>query len=101
MNILFTGANGFLGKNVIPSISKDYKVYSLDLSNADFLFNISNQILWLLKIVNLMLFFMLQEKHIVFPRPWKKNVFFDINEKELQTFCAAIRKVNYPQYLFL
>ena len=44
MNILFTGSNGFLGKNVIPNISKDYKVYSLDLSNADFLFNISNQI---------------------------------------------------------
>ena len=43
-NILFLGGNGFLGKNVIPNISKDYKVYSLDLSNADFLFNISNQI---------------------------------------------------------
>ena len=44
MNILFTGSNGFLGNNVIPHISKDYKLYSLDLSNADFIVNAITEI---------------------------------------------------------
>ena len=36
MNILFTGANGFLGKNLISDLNKNHTVFTLGLNDSDF-----------------------------------------------------------------
>jgi len=102
MNILFTGANGFLGKNVIPNISKDYKVYSLDLSNADFLFNISNQIPDFEDCEFDVVFHAAGKAHSIPKTLDEKKVFFDINEKGTEHLCTALEKNKLPSaFIFI
>jgi nucleoside-diphosphate-sugar epimerase len=75
MKVLFTGANGFLGKNVIPLLQKkNFEVKTFGTSNADYIFNITNTIILLKK--SLILFFMLQVKLILFLKLRKKKVYF-------------------------
>jgi len=43
--LLFTGANGFLGKNVLPLLKKEgYVVTTFDMANADVNANLSQEI---------------------------------------------------------
>ncbi|WP_449401108.1 NAD-dependent epimerase/dehydratase family protein [Chryseobacterium wanjuense] len=45
MKILFTGANGFLGKNVIPVLrEKSFEVKTFGTHNTDYIFDIASEI---------------------------------------------------------
>lgn len=102
MKILFTGANGFLGKNVIPHISKDYKTYSLDLSNADFTYNISNQIPDFKDIEFNIIFHAAGKAHSIPKNSVEEKVFFDINEIGTKNLCLALEKSKLPKiFIFI
>ena len=102
MNILFTGSNGFLGKNVIPHISKDYKIYSLDLSNADFTCNISNQIPNFKEFEFDIVFHAAGKAHCIPKNVDEEKVFFDINENGTKNVCLALEKNKLPStFIFI
>ena len=44
MNILFTGSNGFLGKNLISDLNKNHTVFTLGLNDSDFQCDLSKEI---------------------------------------------------------
>ena len=102
MNILFTGSNGFLGNNVIPHISKDYKLYSLDLSNADFMCNISNQVPDFKKIEFDVVFHAAGKAHSIPKNLDEEKIFFDINENGTKNLCLALEKNKLPDtFIFI
>ena len=94
MNILFTGANGFLGKNVIPHISKDNKIYSLDLSKADFTCNISNQIPDFKEFEFDIVFHAAGKAHSIPKNLTEEKIFFDINETGTKNFVFLLSMAN-------
>ena len=102
MNILFTGSNGFLGNNVIPHISKDYKLYSLDLSNADFICNISNQVPDFKKFEFDVVFHAAGKAHSIPKNLDEEKIFFDINENGTKNLCLALEKNKLPDtFIFI
>jgi nucleoside-diphosphate-sugar epimerase len=102
MNILFTGSNGFLGNNVIPHISKDYKLYSLDLSNADFICNISNQVPDFKEFEFDVVFHAAGKAHSIPKNLDEEKIFFDINENGTKNLCLALEKKKLPDtFIFI
>lgn len=102
MNILFTGANGFLGKNIIPNISLDNKVYSLDLSNADFVCNISTQIPDFDDVGFHLVFHAAGKAHSIPRTLAEEKIFFDINLTGTQNLCLALEKSKLPNvFIFI
>ena len=102
MNILFTGANGFLGKNVIPHISKDNKIYSLDLSKADFTCNISNQIPDFKEFEFDIVFHAAGKAHSIPKNLTEEKIFFDINETGTKNLCRALEANELPKtFIFI
>lgn len=102
MNILFTGSNGFLGNNVIPHVSKDYKQYSLDLSNADFICNISNQVPDFKEFEFDVVFHAAGKAHSIPKNLDEEKIFFDINENGTKNLCLALEKKKLPDtFIFI
>lgn len=102
MNILFTGVNGFLGKNVIPKISADNKIYSLDLSNADFICNISNQVPDFSNVEFDLVFHAAGKAHNIPRTLAEEKIFFDINLTGTKNLCLALEKNKLPNtFIFI
>lgn len=102
MNILFTGANGFLGKNVIPYISRENKVYSLDLNHADFICNISNQIPDFNHCEFDVVFHAAGKAHSIPKNSAEEKIFYAINETGTKNLCYALEKNKLPNtFIFI
>ncbi|GGP06532.1 UDP-galactose-4-epimerase [Cloacibacterium rupense] len=102
MSILFTGSNGFLGKNVIPHLSKDDKLYSLDLYNANFNCNLSNQIPDFKDVEFNVVFHAAGKAHTIPKNLEEEKLFFDINENGTKNLCLALEKNKVPDtFIFI
>ena len=102
MKILFTGANGFLGKNLISDLNKNHTVFTLGLNDSDFQCDLSKEIPNLDQLNIDVVFHAAGKAHSIPKTLEEKNVFFDINEKGTKNLCAALEKSKLPStFIFI
>ena len=98
--VLFTGASGFIGKNILDSLSKLYEIESLGLSDRDIYYvDISNEIPDFKKGYDLIIHAAGKAHHIS-----KNNdqLFFDINFNGTKNLCAGLERNIIPKvFIFL
>lgn len=97
MKILFTGANGFLGKNVIPLISENNKVFTLDLVNANYNYNLAKEKPVITETDFDVIFHAAGKAHSIPKSPAEEKLFYDINELGTQNLCLALENNKIPK----
>ena len=100
--LLFTGASGFLGNNVLPLLQKEYEVKTLGLSNADDYFvNIGNTAPLLDQSFDIVLH-AAGKAHMVPKTEEEKKLFFDINFQGTVNLCKALKLSGIPKsFIFI
>jgi nucleoside-diphosphate-sugar epimerase len=100
-SLLFTGASGFLGKNVISLLSTNkYNVITLDIEDADINFNLSTQIPMLEKYD--VVLHAAGKAHSVPKTEAEKQVFYDVNYQGTVNLCRALENSGLPRsFIFI
>ena len=100
--LLFTGASGFLGHNVLPLLQKDYEVKTLGLTETDDYFvNIATSEPQLDQPFDIILH-AAGKAHMVPKTEEEKNMFFDINFKGTVNLCKALELSGIPKsFIFI
>lgn len=97
MKLLFTGASGFLGKNVHPILEEVYDVETVGLSPQDnYTVNIANSIPKLCERYDVVLH-AVGKAHSIPKTEAEKKLFFDVNLQGTKNLCAALEKVGLPR----
>ncbi|NML70482.1 NAD(P)-dependent oxidoreductase [Chryseobacterium sp. RP-3-3] len=97
MKVLFTGANGFLGKNVIPLLrEKKFQVKTFGTSNADYIYNITNTIVPFEETFDI-IFHAAGKAHSIPQNKEEENLFYTVNFEGTKNLCKALEK-NIPEY---
>ncbi|MCF2218030.1 NAD-dependent epimerase/dehydratase family protein [Chryseobacterium sp. PS-8] len=97
MKVLFTGANGFLGKNVIPLLQKkNFEVKTFGTSNADYIFNITQAITPFKEKFDIV-FHAAGKAHSVPKTKEEESVFYKVNFEGTKKLCNALEE-NLPEY---
>lgn len=101
-NILFTGATGFLGNNVLPLLKENYNVDTLALDkNATYNVNLILDEIKLNKKYDIVLH-AAGKAHVVPKTEYEKQSFYDINFEGTKKICSALEKVGIPQnFIFI
>jgi nucleoside-diphosphate-sugar epimerase len=102
MNLLFTGASGFLGKNVRPLLEGTYKVTTIGLTpQDDYFINMANEIPELRERYDVVLH-AAGKAHSVPQNEAEKQAFFDVNLQGTKNLCAALKKSGLPEsFIFI
>lgn len=96
MKILFTGANGFLGRNVIPILKKkSFQVKTAGTLNADYVFDISKDISSLEEKFDVV-FHAAGKAHCIPKNLDEEKRFYDVNFSGTKNLCKALEN-NLPQ----
>ena len=99
MNLLFTGASGFLGTNVCSLLKYSYKIFTVGLlSNDDYQINIAKYIPELKEKYDVVIH-AAGKAHSVPRTEEEKKVFFDVNLQGTKNLCAALEKTSVPKAL--
>ena len=100
MNLLFTGASGFLGKNTLPILKQQFEtVHTLGLTENDrFCVNLSREIPQLSQPYDVVLH-AAGKAHVVPLTEAEKKEFYDINLTGTMNLCRALEKVGAPKAL--
>jgi nucleoside-diphosphate-sugar epimerase len=100
--VLFTGASGFLGDNVLPILSKDYSVSTLGLTAKDYYkVNLARQVPTLENSFDIVLH-AAGKAHSVPKTEAEKKVFFDVNLQGTINLCEALEKSGVPKaFIFI
>lgn len=100
--LLFTGASGFLGHNVLPLLQKDYEVKTLGLTETDDYFvNIATSEPQLDQPFDIILH-AAGKAHMVPKTEEEKKLFFDINFKGTVNLCKALELSAIPKsFIFI
>jgi nucleoside-diphosphate-sugar epimerase len=94
--LLFTGSNGFLGKNIIPVLkTKKYDVVTLDINNADVNCNLSSEILNMKKYD--IIFHAAGKAHSVPKTELEKKYFYDVNYQGTVNLCKSLENSGLPE----
>ena len=97
MNLLFTGASGFLGNNVRPLLEEQYEVTTVGLTEQDdYTVNIAKEVPELKGHYDIVLH-AAGKAHSVPKTEAEKQVFFDVNLQGTKNLCAALEKSGVPQ----
>ena len=97
--ILFTGGTGFLGKNVMPLLRKEYEVTTCGITPEDMIHaNLAKLEPELLDQYDLVLH-AAGKAHVVPKTETEKQLFFDINYQGTVNLCKALEKVGVPRAL--
>lgn len=101
-SILFTGASGFLGNNLISLLRKEYKVKTLGLTdNDDIKVNLAKHIPVINDQFNVILH-AAGKAHSVPKTDEEKKVFFDVNYQGTVNLCKALEKNSVPKaFIFI
>ncbi len=101
MKILFTGANGFLGKNVIPVLRrKSFDVKTLGTHSADFVNNITDEIPLFEERFD-MIFHAAGKAHSIPKSKEEEIIFYDVNYQGTKNLCLSLEK-NLPKiFIFI
>jgi nucleoside-diphosphate-sugar epimerase len=102
MNLLFTGASGFIGENILPILTKEYSVTTMGLAAKNYYsVNIAMQIPNLDKRFDLVLH-AAGKAHLIAKTEAEKNAFFDVNLHGTKNLCAALEKSGIPRaFIFI
>ena len=97
--LLFTGGTGFLGKNVMPYLTKQYKVTTCGITPDDMLkANLAKDVPELPEPYDVVLH-ACGKAHVVPKTEAEKKSFYDVNYQGTVNLCAALEKVGVPQAL--
>lgn len=97
MKVLFTGANGFLGKNVIPLLrKKNFEVKTFGTTHADYVLNITNAIVSFEEKFDIV-FHAAGKAHSIPQNLEEENLFYKVNFDGTKNLCNALEK-NVPEY---
>lgn len=94
--ILLTGSSGFLGKNILPELQKNYSVSALDLQNASYTCNLSKEVPDLKESFDIVLH-AAGKAHSVPTTEAEAQLFFDVNYQGTVNLCKALEKAGIPQ----
>lgn len=100
MKILFTGANGFLGRNVIPVLrTKGYQVSTLSRAGSDYNIDLSKEIPAILGNFEIV-FHAAGKAHFLPKNEVESQLFFDANLLGTQNLCKSLESVGVPKYFY-
>jgi len=102
MNLLFTGASGFLGNNIYFLLKKTYEVFTVGLSTEDdYTVNLAKEIPDLHDHFDIILH-AAGKAHVMPKTKAEKQAFFDINYQGTIHLCQALEKSGLPKaFIFI
>ena len=100
--LLFTGASGFLGANLIPLLKQEFEVKTLGLTDSDdYKVNIATTIPDFGDSFDVVLH-AAGKAHVVPKTEEEKKLFFDINYRGTINLCKALEKYRLPKaFIFI
>lgn len=97
--LLFTGGTGFLGKNAMPLLQKEYEVTTCGITPGDMIkANLAKDVPVLDTYYDIVLH-AAGKAHVVPKTETEKQLFFDINYQGTVNLCKALEKVGVPKAL--
>jgi len=96
MKLLFTGASGFLGRNIMPILEKQYEVKTLGLEGDDIVANIATNIPEISEEFDIVLH-AAGKAHAIPKTESEKQSFFDVNYQGTVNLCKALEKTTLPR----
>ncbi len=97
MNLLYTGATGFLGKNTLPFLEKKFNVSTLGLSGVDFVSDLSKEVPDLSAVSFDVVLHAAGEVYSIPKTQQGKQCFFDVNLQGTKNLCAALDESKLPK----
>lgn len=98
-SLLFTGASGFLGNNILPILKELYEVVTLGhLPIDDITVNLAKDIPELTAHFDIVLH-AAGKAHVVPKTPEEEKLFYDINYIGTKNLCLSLEKVGVPKSL--
>ena len=98
--LLFTGASGFLGYNILPILHKDYEiVHTMGLGQEDDIkINLAKEVPPINTHYDIVLH-ACGKAHVVPRTPEEEKAFYDVNYEGTRNLCAALENVGVPKAL--
>lgn len=97
-NLLFTGASGFLGKNIIPLLSTQFNIKTMGLSEVDdYKVNLATTVPNLKEEWFNVVLHAAGKAHSVPKTEEEKKAFFDVNLQGTINLCNGLEKTNLPK----
>lgn len=97
--LLFTGASGFLGHNILPKFAHYYDVDTIGLASSDdIMVNIANEVPSLSTHYDVVLH-AAGKAHTVPKTELEKKIFYDVNYQGTVNLCSALERVGVPKSL--
>jgi len=102
MNLLFTGASGFLGKNIQPLLEEYYQVFTEGLSSScDYAVDLSKEIPSFRERYDVVLH-AAGKAHVIPKSKAEEQSFFDVNLQGTKNLCAGLEKSGIPKsFIFI
>ncbi|MBO5805182.1 MAG: NAD(P)-dependent oxidoreductase [Bacteroidales bacterium] len=97
--LLFTGGTGFLGKNVMPLLMKDYEVTTCGVTSEDMIHANLAKVVPVLSNKYDIVLHAAGKAHMVPKTEKEKQMFFDINYQGTVNLCNALELVGMPKAL--
>lgn len=101
-SLLFTGATGFLGSNVLPLLQENYEVETLALDeNATYNVNLVTDTIKLNKNYDVILH-AAGKAHVIPRTEAEEKLFYDINFEGTKKICDALEEIGLPKsFIFI
>ena len=97
--LLFTGGSGFLGRNLLPLLRREYgRVVTLGLADADICVNLGREGPVLPEGIDVV-FHAAGLAHVVPHTPAEERLFFEVNYDGTRNLCAALERSGIPRSL--
>ncbi|WP_417939617.1 NAD-dependent epimerase/dehydratase family protein [Flavobacterium sp. RS13.1] len=101
MNLLLTGANGFLGKSIIKQLSEKYNLFKLSRFGCDYNFSLDRQIPYFDEPFDLVIH-AAGKAHSVPKTEKQKKEFYEINVLGTENLLKGLERVGLPkEFIFI